>query len=156
MPARLPPKRAILLRLLSEGMVLVHLDARCDGVKVPAKHAVDPQLRLNLSHRFASRDLCLGEDGVSCTLSFGGAPFHCRLPYDSLYAVTSHVTGESVVWREDMPDGLPETRAAEPTPLPRLASSQNNLPAASGSRPDDEKTPAPAPARTRSHLRLIK
>jgi stringent starvation protein B len=154
-PARLPPKRAILMRLLSEGMVLVHLDARRDGVRVPAKHAADPQLRLNLSHRFASRDLSLEGDGVSCTLSFGGSPFLCKLPYQAIYAATSHVTGESVVWREDMPEGLPGP-FAEPTPLPRVASSKGAAAALGSSRPDDEKTPTPTSARARSHLRLIK
>ena len=119
-------KRDILLRLLAEGMVLVHLDARSDGVQVPDKYAVDPELRLNLSYRFASRDLALGEDGLSCTLSFGGFPFHCQMPYSAIYAATSHVTGEAVIWRE----------------TPPIAST--------------EETPAPAAVRPRGHLRLVK
>ncbi len=141
------------MRLLSEGMVLVHLDARREGVRVPAKHSADSQLRLNLSHRFASRDLSLDGEGVSCTLSFGGSPFPCRLPYDAIYAATSHVTGESVVWHEDMPAGL-DGPFAEPTPLTRLATAKAVPPETS--RVDDEKTPAPAPVRARGHLRLIK
>lgn len=147
MPARVPTKRAILLRMLSEGMVLVHLDARRDGVQVPQKHATDSQLRLNLSHRFASRDLTLAEEEITCTLSFGGVPYSCRLPYASIYAAASHVTGEAVVWREDLPEGL-DGPFAEATPSPAVRPAPAHAPA--------EKTPAPAPARSRNHLRLIK
>jgi stringent starvation protein B len=123
-------KRATLLRLLAEGMVLVHLDARSDGVSVPEKFATDPELRLNLSYRFASRDLTLGPDALSCTLSFGGFPFLCVLPYPSIFAVNSHVTGEAVDWRKDAP---------APTPIA-----------------GEPQADVPAAARPRGHLRLVK
>jgi stringent starvation protein B len=138
-------------------MVLVHLDGRSAGVQVPVKFAADPELRLNLSYRFASRDLTLGDDGVCCTLSFGGLPFRCVLPYAAIYAVTSHVTGEALVWPDDLPL---DVVAAEPMPQPLLAEVGAELPGASGTASpgtsDDEKAPATAVARSRSHLRLIK
>jgi stringent starvation protein B len=136
-------------------MVLVHLDARGDGVAVPAKYSADPELRLNLSYRFASRDLTVGADAVTCTLSFGGLPFRCVLPYSAIYAVTSHVTGEALVWPEDLP--LDMASKAEPAAEPRAEAMAE--PAAAARLPsveEEEKTPATAAARPRGHLRLIK
>ncbi len=143
--------------------MLVHLDARCSGVEVPKKYSSDAELRLNLSYRFASRDLTVGGDAVSCTLSFGGLPFHCVLPYAAIYAVTSHVTGEALVWPEDLPMDLgskleraPELRE-EPKAEPRAEALAE--PAAARASPSsadlEEKTPTAA-ARPRGHLRLIK
>ncbi len=93
MPPQPIGKRQIIERLLGQGMVLVHLDARVPGTRVPEKLGSDPQLRLNLSYRFSSRDLEVGEEWISCTLSFSGMPFRCVLPLRSVYAATSHVTG---------------------------------------------------------------
>jgi stringent starvation protein B len=152
-------KRETLLRLLAEGMVLVHLDARCDRVQVPTKYALDPELRLNLSYRFASRDLAVGDDGVSCTLSFGGLPFRCVLPYAAIYAVTSHVTGEALVWPEDLPLEAvgARTEQASPPGEPRAEALAEPAAAARASGGEvEEKTPAPATVRPRGHLRLIK
>ena len=134
--------------MLGDGMVLVHLDARCPGVRVPLKHVGDPQLRLNLSYRFASHDLHVSHEAVSCTLSFAGALFLCELPLRSIFAATSHVTGEAVLWPEDSPapEGIAAV-ASTPAPPPALA------PAAEG-EPND--APAARPARRRNHLRLIK
>jgi stringent starvation protein B len=152
-------KRETLLRLLSEGMVLVHLDARGDGVAVPAKYAADPELRLNLSYRFASRDLTVGADAVTCTLSFGGLPFRCVLPYGAIYAVTSHVTGEALVWPEDLP--LDMAAKSEPGAEPRAEAIAEPATAARLSPPKEDEVAedearATAAARPRGHLRLIK
>jgi stringent starvation protein B len=140
-------------------MVLVQLDAGHGGVQVPAKHAGDPQLRLNLSYRFASRDLMLDGEGVGCTLNFSGVPFQCRLPYGAIYAATSHVTGEAVVWREDIPEGLPGP-IAETAPAARAVALKSvpapDAPERPPEPPEEESTPTSAPARARGHLRLIK
>jgi hypothetical protein len=40
---------------------------------------------------------------VQATLSFGGRPFFCVLPWESIFAVTSSGTGEGQVWPEDLP-----------------------------------------------------
>jgi stringent starvation protein B len=140
-------------------MVLVHLDARCAGVEVPSKYSTDPELRLNLSYRFASRDLTVGADEVSCTLSFGGLPFRCVLPYGAIYAVTSHVTGEALVWPEDLPMDLAAQAEAAHRTEPRAEAIAEPATAARFEGPSsgeaEEKTPTAA-ARPRGHLRLIK
>ena len=143
--------------------MLVQLDGRRPGVSVPAKYSADAELRLNLSYRFASRDLTIGDEGVICTLSFGGLPFRCVLPYSAIYAVTSHVTGEALVWPEDLPAEV--VAALDPALEPKaeaLAEARAEPPAATGGTSTspgdaDEKTPAGAAvARPRGHLRLIK
>ncbi len=126
---------------------MVHLDARLPGVKVPRAHHQDALLRLNLSFRFASRDLVVDEDLVRCTLSFGGAPYACELPLAAIFAVTSHVTGESMVW----PESLPNEAHANPTEAQRVMLSAVPPPALSVA-PDD----APVALPSRGHLRLIK
>jgi stringent starvation protein B len=140
-------KRETLLRFLSEGMVLVHLDARLPGVRVPRAHRNEPLLRLNLSYRFASRDLVVDDDGVRCTLSFSGLPYLCELPFPAIFAITSHVSGESMVWPESLPtearqDALEVQRGVlKVVPSPSLA---------------EERDDAPVVLPSRGHLRLIK
>jgi stringent starvation protein B len=140
-------KRETLLRLLTEGMVMVHLDARQPGVKVPRAHRAEALLRLNLSYRFSSRDLVVDEECVRCTLSFSGIPYLCELPLAAIFAITSHVTGESMVWPESLPieahhDALEAQRGVlKAVPSPSLAA-----------EPDD----APVALPSRGHLRLIK
>jgi stringent starvation protein B len=140
-------KRETLLRLLAEGMVMVHLDARRPGVKVPRAHQQDALLRLNLSFRFASRDLVVEDDRVRCTLSFAGAPCACELPLAAIFAVTSHVTGESLVW----PDSLPSEAHSDPGEAQRGLLTAVPPPTLSVA-PDD----SPASLPSRGHLRLIK
>ena len=45
-------KRDTMESFLSEGMVLVQLDSRVEGVEVPEHLKGDPTLRLNISGRF--------------------------------------------------------------------------------------------------------
>ncbi len=126
-------------------MVMVHLDARRPGVRVPPALRGDPQLRLNLSYRFASHDLSVGEDAVGCTLSFNGQPYYCVLPVDAIFAVTSHVTGEALLWPESLAAAL-ESQLAPQAPLAVVASTEE--------RATTEVSAVAAPARR--HLRLVK
>jgi stringent starvation protein B len=139
-----PSKREVLERLLGEGMVMVELDARRPGVRVPPALRGDAKLRLNLSYRFSHRDLSVGDEMVGCTLSFAGQPYYCELPVDAIAAVTSLVTGEQLVWPQSQAETL-ESKRAPSGPLAAVA-------------PPDEQTgrgsSAAIPARR--HLRLVK
>ena len=146
-----PSKRASLEKLLDQGMVMVHVDARRSGVRVPVAFRGDPQLRLNLSYRFASRDLAVTDDYVRCTLSFQGVPFYCELPLEAVFALTSHVTGEALVW--------PEALAATLEPLPQQAQAASMTLTAVPRESDAEervaeRTKSKPPVR--NHLRLVK
>lgn len=97
-------KRERLKKLLDKGMVMLHLDARRPGVSVPPQFADDPHLRLNLSYRFAPYDLELGETQIRATLTFGGTPWACLVPYRAVFGLTSQSLSESLVWLEDVPE----------------------------------------------------
>ena len=99
-------------------MVMVHLDARRPRVRVPPTLRGDSQLRLNLSYRFASHDLSVGDDIVGCTLRFNGQPYYCELPVESIFAITSHVTGEALVWPESLAAALEGQLPAPAPPAP--------------------------------------
>lgn len=96
-------KKKTLLSYLTRGVAMIHLDARRGGVVVPAKFAHDAHLRLNLSYRYAIPDFDITEDRVQATLSFGGVPFQCLVPWDAIFGITSHATGDGQVWPEDLP-----------------------------------------------------
>src|ERR1700682_3415364 len=103
MAMRTPTKKETLLAFLARGVAMVHLDSRRPGVIVPAQYVNDAHLRLNLSYRYSVPDLEVTEENVQATLSFGGRPFRCTLPWGSIFGITSHGTGDGQVW----PEGLP-------------------------------------------------
>ena len=153
---RVPDKRQTLLHFLERGVTMVHLDARQPGVVVPPQYAQEPHLRLNLSYRYNIPDLELRERGVQATLSFGGRPFRCVLPWGSIFGITSHA-GEGQVWPEDLPGEVMEGIATRRDP--KAAEDAHVRPSlscvASG---NGEKAPA-EPGQTdrpRPHLRLVR
>jgi stringent starvation protein B len=103
MATRVPTKKETLLAYLARGTAMVHLDARRPSVSVPSQYATDAHLRLNLSYRYSISDLEIGDEVVQATLSFGGRPFHCVLPWASIFGITCNGTGEGQVWPEDLP-----------------------------------------------------
>ena len=98
-----PGKQETLLAYLERGIAMLHLDARRKGVQVPAQHADDPHLRLNLSYRYGIPDLHVDDGEVVATLSFRGRGFQCRVPWSAIFGITSQSTGEGQVWPEDLP-----------------------------------------------------
>ena len=99
MVSKAPGKKEVLLAFLDKGVAMVHLDARRPGVVVPAAHAQDAHLRLNLSYRYGIHDLEITDERVRATLSFGGRPFRCVLPWTAVFGVTSSVSRDGqVVW----------------------------------------------------------
>ena len=99
-------KKERLLTALDKGMVMIHVDARRQGVLVPKHLAAEPHLRLNLSYRFDPPDLSVGEWGVRSTLSFSRTRFRVAVPWNALFAITSHVTKEFWLYPDDMPQEL--------------------------------------------------
>jgi hypothetical protein len=93
-------------------------------------------LQVGLNMAIPIPDLKVDEVGISCTLSFNRAPFWCRIPWSSIYALVGE-DGRGGVWAEDVPpeiqlqrQGPPQKQAAKKKP-PRLA--------AVGSRPREEE-----------------
>jgi stringent starvation protein B len=166
MATRVPSKKETLLAYLARGIAMVHLDARRPGVSVPEQYATDAHLRLNLSYRYSIPDLEVLDDVVQATLSFSGRPFHCVLPWPSIFGITSNGTGEGQVWPEDLPVEVVNTltdrrggkrrnessQAVAPPPRrPPLSAVDGDL----KKRPDAKEQQQPTPEAKR-HLRLVR
>jgi stringent starvation protein B len=110
----LPRKQAVALDLLERTSVFVHLDPRRPGVIVPQGFLKQPQLvlQIGLNMAISIPDLDVGDEGISCTLSFNKRPHFCRLPWSSIYALIGE-QGGGMVWPEDVPpEVVSQQRAA--------------------------------------------
>lgn len=118
----LPRKQAVALDLLERTSVFVHLDPRRPGVIVPQSFLKQPQLvlQIGLNMAIAIPDLNVGEEGISCTLSFNKRPHFCSLPWSSIYALIGE-QGGGMVWPEDVPPEVvsQQRAAARKEPKPR-------------------------------------
>jgi stringent starvation protein B len=156
----LPRKQAVALDLLERTSVFVHLDPRRPGVIVPQGFLKQPQLvlQIGLNMAIAIPDLDVGEEGISCTLSFNKRPHFCRLPWSAIYALIGE-QGGGMVWPEDVPPEVvsQQRAAAKKEAKPRKpglraisgeAADRNSDPPASTRRSD-----TPRPAEVRRELR---
>lgn len=110
----LPRKQAVALDLLERTSVFVHLDPRRPGVIVPQGFLKQPQLvlQIGLNMAISIPDLNVGEEGITCTLSFNKRPHFCSLPWSSIYALIGE-QGGGMVWPEDVPpEVVSQQRAA--------------------------------------------
>lgn len=141
-----PEKLRMFARLIEKGMVMVTVDTRVVEVRVPTRFAGELQLNLNFSHRFGLEDFDYDDVGVRGSLSFGGTPFHCELPWHAVYGMTSHVDGERLLWPDSFPKELVSLlpaqarHAREPELAPRPEAER---PAIDGSDDDPPSPPRP-------------
>ncbi len=100
----MPEKRSVMEKLIQDGPVLIHLDARQEGVNVPPAHKDDAKLVLRLGHslRPPIPDLVIDADGIRATLSFRGVSHGCVIPWVAVYAIVG-VDDRGLIWREDVP-----------------------------------------------------
>jgi stringent starvation protein B len=103
-PQPLPPKKEVALALLERSSVYVHLDPRQTAVVVPAwfKKQAQLVLQIGLNMPMPIPDLCLDDEGISCTLSFKGQAFPCVVPWPSVFAMVGE-DGRGMVWPDDVP-----------------------------------------------------
>ncbi len=132
-------KRRAVEALLDRGPVLVHLDARHDGVDVPSHLGSNARLVLRFGYGLtpAITDLTVDDTGIGGTLTFGGVPHHCVIPWPAMYAAMVEGEERGTVWPEDVP---------------------GDVLLASGDEPAEDPTPAPAAEprpRRGSHLKLV-
>jgi stringent starvation protein B len=116
-----PDKRELVEKLLTDGPILVHIDARRDDVSVPGGFRRDPKLVLRFGYGLTPSivDLSIDGEGIAGTLTFGGIPHRCVLPWPAVYAVVSEVDQRGMVWPDDVPAAVvdqlaDETGEAEP------------------------------------------
>lgn len=143
-------KRKLVEELMGQGPILVHVDARVEGVSVPDQFRSQPRLVLRFGYQLSPPivDLHVGDDAIRGTLTFGGQPFTCKVPWHALYAVVAEADGQGMVWPEDVPDEILEelgVAASTPaaTPMP------DREPAGPA---QDDKAPG---KRRASHLKLV-
>ena len=84
--------------------ILVHLDARADGVAVPSHLSDNPALTLKLSYLFQG-ETTTSPEGVVSYLRFSGEYFRCFIPWDAIWGLSSS-EGEQFVWPESIPKDL--------------------------------------------------
>lgn len=133
-PRPLPPKKEVALLLLKGPSLFVHLDPRKKGVVVPKGFTGQPQLvlQVGLDMAIPIKDLEVGDDGISCTLSFARTPFWCNMPWHAVYALVGE-DGRGMVWPEDVP--------------PEVAAQQQGGGPSKSSPPAKPKRPRPKVAR---------
>ena len=95
---------------------MICLDSRHPDVQVPGNHKGKEDLRLVLNLNFRHSISTL-PDGIQAELLFGGVPFLCWIPYESLWAVYNPETGVGYLWpgqtRVNLRDLLGEKAGAE-------------------------------------------
>ncbi len=84
--------------------VLVHLDSRSAGVKLPDHLRDNPSLTLKLSYLFQGTTT-YDEEAVTTYLKFSGDYRECVLPWSGIWGLTS-ADGKQMVWPKDMPNEL--------------------------------------------------
>jgi stringent starvation protein B len=102
----LPAKREFVEDLLTRGPVVLHVDARRREAQVPDRFREDAKLVLRFGYGLtpAIIDLSIDNDGIGGTLTFGGIPHRCVLPWDTVYAVVGESCQKGMVWPDDVPD----------------------------------------------------
>jgi stringent starvation protein B len=121
-----PSKHQAFLALLQEGRPSLHLDARREGVIVPAHLKADAHLVLQygIDLPIPITDLVVDDSGVRATLSFSRTPHQTFVPWPAVYVIATD-DGHGVLYHEDVPsdvaiiparaDGEPESAGAGQT-----------------------------------------
>jgi len=91
------------------------VDASAEGVEIPAGHARDGRIVLNISEA-ATRDLMLGNDIVAFEARFGGNPFYIKLPVDAVLGIYARESGQGMIFSSESkgptpPDGSPDEQS---------------------------------------------
>lgn len=115
-------KKKLFMTLLESGITALHLDPRRVGVIVPGRFRIQNWLVLNYSYRYGIADFRFDDQIIEATLSFGGQPFYCRVPWSAVFAITDSTRQRGRIWHDEVPsdvDDAVRSGAAEP---PTIAS----------------------------------
>lgn len=100
-------KREALESLLDQGDVLIQLDPRRAGVRVPDHLTGQPLLvlRIGLDMPVPIPDLRVHTAGVEGTLSFNREPHHVTVPWEAIFGMVSE-GGRGLLWTGDVPQEI--------------------------------------------------
>jgi stringent starvation protein B len=146
-------KYDILIQLLSEGDAMVCLDARHSEVDVPNTHKDNPALSLVFNLNFR-RPFDVQETGVFATLSFGGRPHKCVIPFEAVWAIHEPESKKGQVWEESFPTDLKLQVGANL----KATTTESELKLLNGEiqLKESKKGQSGSTKKDRSHLRVIK
>lgn len=143
----LPNKRDVMLALLAEASVFIHLDPRGPAVRIPPWFKNQPQLVLQVGLNMAVPipDLDVGEEGISCTLSFSRRPYYCSIPWKAVFGLVRE-GGPGLVWPDDVPVEVAAQVQAQgqksPGQKPKADPGRGRLRAVGSERPEPEGLPS--------------
>lgn len=84
-----------------------YLAVRVDEhTEVPPAHVKEGEIVLNLSAD-AVRNLLMGNEMITCTGRFGGAPFDLMVPVIAVIGIFAKETGQGLVFQGDSPQSPP-------------------------------------------------
>ena len=146
-------KYDILVQLLSEGDAMVCLDARHPEVDVPNTHKDNPALSLVFNLNFR-RPLDVQETGIFATLSFGGRPQKCIIPFEAVWAIHEPESKKGQVWEESFPKDL-KLQVGANVKEANLESEPSLMKVEAQSK-ISKKEQSGRSKKDRSHLRIIK
>lgn len=77
-------KLQVFEQFIAKGMVSVTFDTQARGVDIPVQFRTRPRLMLNFSHKFFIEDFSFDSGAVRASLSFGGQPYLCVIPWGAV------------------------------------------------------------------------
>lgn len=145
----LPEKKDVATALLEKTNIRVCLDPRVEGVALPPWLLRQPEvvLHIGLNMAIPIPDLIIGDEKLSCTLSFNRSPFWCVIPWKAVYAIVGDDLWQ-MVWPDDLPKEL--RGGASSNPQKGAPKAAPPLDADGAKRPKKKNTKVPRlPARLR-------
>jgi stringent starvation protein B len=98
------------------------VDAKREGVRVPAGHVKDGKIVLNVSPS-ATRALTLGNEVVTFEARFGGVSQQLVIPIDAVLGIYARETGQGMIFGEDDSSPPPEPGDSGPPTAPTTPTS---------------------------------
>lgn len=95
-----------MLELLKFDTVMVFIDARHEGVKVPEPHNGQFDLRLNFDYEFGIDDFRVLPDRLEASLSFPEGEFFCVVPFEAIYLIVCHAIQRGSLFVESVPSEM--------------------------------------------------
>lgn len=132
-------KKKLFATLLDMGITALHLDPRRQGVIVPGRFRQQNWLVLNYSYRYGIADFRFDDQVVEASLSFGGQPFYCRVPWAAVFAITDNSRQRGRIFHDEVPQDVdalvrsgnadpPIAHGQAPNPLATAAMPQSAVP----------------------------
>lgn len=136
---------------LEEEYVLVHIDSRTKGIKLPDHLMNNPSITLKLSRLFRG-GIELKEEQIETDLLFGDRYFSCVIPLAGIWGATN-VDGNNIIWPESAPAEILQKLFVQSAADKKRSKEKEEKPKKPAKRAVKPAKPAAAKG---SHLRRIK